>query len=155
MARPGILSGLTLLVLVSFAVPVFGSLLSLVLPVTTHAARHLLWRRTSDAASSAWSWIAWAGLWWPGVLSIVAPFDGSDGEGGGMVLSTLWLVIPLCGPVSLAAVLLPALAVAVTSLVGLLAATATHRVWPWVTALWSAPWVHHAVYSVVGPEYIC
>lgn len=155
MARPGVLAGITLLVLVSFVVPFFGVVISLALPFATHAARHQLWRKASTAASLGWSWIAWAGLWWPGLLSIFAPFDGSEGEGGGMVVSTIWLVIPLCAPAGLAAVLLPAVAVAAISLTGLLGATATERVWAWVAALWLAPWVHHAVFSLVGPEYIC
>ena len=155
MARPAILSGITVLVLVSFVVPVFGSMLSFALPIATHAARNHLWRQASSAASSAWSWIAWAGLWWPGILSIFAPFDGAEGEGGGMVVSTIWLVMPLCAPVGLAPVLLPAVAVALTSLLGLLSATAMQRAWPWVAALWLAPWVHHVVFSLVGPEYIC
>ena len=155
LALPGVLVGLTLLTLVSFVVPFFGLLISFALPVATHAARRLLWRKQSTAASAAWSWIAWAGLWWPGVLSIFAPFGGSEGEGGGMVVSTIWLVIPLCGPVGIAAVVLPAVAVAATALVGLLGAAATQRVWAWVAALWLAPWVHHAVYSLLGPDYIC
>lgn len=102
-----------------------------------------------------WSWIAWAGLWWPGVLSIFAPFDGTESEGGGMVVSTIWLLIPLCAPTGTAAWVLPAVAVAATALVGLLSAVSTRRVWAWVAAMWLAPWVHHLVFSLLGPEYIC
>ena len=155
LARPGVVLGITLLVLACFLVPFFGVLTSVVLPLATHAARRQLWPKESTGASSAWSWIAWAGLWWPGVLSIFAPFDWSEGEGGGLVVSTVWLVMPLCGPVGIAAVVLPAVAVAATSLIGLLGAAATQRVYTWVAALWLAPWVHHAVYSLLGPEYIC
>ena len=153
LARPGVIVGITLLALISFAVPFFGVLISFALPLATHAARRLLWHK--ESTSSAWSWIAWAGLWWPGVLSIFAPFGGSEGEGGGMVVSTVWLVLPLCGPEGLAAVVLPALAVDATALVGLLGAVVTHRAWAWVAALWLAPWVHHLVYSGLGPEFVC
>jgi uncharacterized membrane protein YeaQ/YmgE (transglycosylase-associated protein family) len=71
------------------------------------------------------------------------------------VVFTIWLVLPLCGPAGLASVLLPAVGVTVTALVGLLGASATQRVWPWVVVLWLAPSVHHLVTSLIGAEYIC
>ena len=149
------LGGITVLVLIAFVVPFLGLAISLSLPFATHAARRYLWRDSSATASKVWSWVAWTGLWWPGVLSLFAPFGGSEGEGGGLVVSTIWLVIPLCMPAGVAPILLPAALVAVLSLAGLLGAATARRAWPWAAALWLAPWAHHLVFSLVGPEYIC
>jgi hypothetical protein len=66
-----------------------------------------------------WSLIAFLGLWLPGPL-LLSVF--------GFEPSIVWLVIPLCSPDGLNAVLLPARAVAVTCFAGLLGTVITPRV---------------------------
>jgi hypothetical protein len=104
-----------------------------------------------------WSLIAWLGLWLRGLLSVFTPvFAGSAAEGDSFEPSIVWLVIPLCTPDSLTAVLLPALAVAVTCFAGLLGTVTTRRAWPWVATAWLAPWVHHAVFSQTAAHgWVC
>lgn len=154
MARTGVVLGIAVLVLFAYALPFLGFLASLCIPVVTHKARRYLWPATLRNQSIAWSVVAWAGLWLSGLVSIFAPVL-SGSEGGGLEASTLWLVMPLCAPDNLGAVLLPALAAAVTCLAGLLGAVATRRAWPWVAAAWLAPWVHQLVFVQMPHEFIC
>ncbi len=142
-------------VLVAYALPFLGLLASLALPFATHAARGYLWPDALSGRSITWSLMAWAGLWLPSLLSILTQvFAGSEGAGG-LEVSTLWLVLPLCAPDSLYAVLLPALAAAVTCLAGLLGAVTTRRGWPWIAAAWLAPWVHHLISIQIPHEMLC
>jgi len=152
--RLALLCGIPMLVLAYFVVPFFGAALSLAIPITTHAARRQLWRNTSSTSSAAWSWLAWVGLWWPGVLTLFGPFQATE-EGGGIDVATAWLVMPLCGPASLSGILLPAVAASVTALGGLLGVLMTRRPWPWVAALWLAPWIYHGVFSLIDPPWLC
>ena len=155
-ARAGVLFGITMLVFVAYALPFFGLLASLSLPFVTHTARRYLWPEAPSGYSIAWSLMAWAGLWLPSMLSIFTPvFGGSGAGGGGLEVSTVWLVVPLCAPVSLNAVLLPALAAAVISLAGLLGAVTTRRGWPWIAAAWLAPWVHQLVFTQIPHQFLC
>jgi hypothetical protein len=147
--------GIAMLVLMAYALPLFGPLASLCLPFVTHASRRHLWPDASNTQSITWSLLAWAGLWLPGLLSVFTPvFAGSEGDGG-LEISTVWLVIPLCAPDSLNAVLLPALAAAVICLAGLLVTVATRRGWLWVAAAWLAPWVHYLVFTQIPHEFFC
>lgn len=154
-ARTGLLCGIALLVFIGYALPFLGLLASVGLPFVTHTARRHLWPETSRGSSLGWSVMAWVGLWLSGLLSIFTPVLDGPGEGGGFEASTLWLVIPLCAPDSLNAVLLPALAAAATCLAGLLAAVTTRRAWPWVAAAWLSPWVHYLVFAQIPHEFIC
>ena len=149
------LCGIAGLVFVAYAVPFLGFLASLCLPFVTHKARRWLWPEATSGLSIAWSVMAGVGLWLPGLLSLFTPMLAGSEEGGGFEASTLWLVMPLCAPDNLAAVLLPALAAAVTCLAGLLGAVATRRGWPWVAAAWLAPWVHQLVFTQFPHEFIC
>src|SRR5687768_7941984 len=112
LARAGLLCGIAMMVFIAYALPFIGFLPSMGLPFMTHKFRHYLWPQTSQGSSLAWSVMAWAGLWVAGLLSIVTPVLDGPGEGGEFEVSTQWLVIPLCAPDSLNAVLLPALAAA-------------------------------------------
>ena len=153
--RPGVLFGIAMLVFVAYALPFLGLLVSLALPFVTHTARGYLWPDAPSGHSITWSLMAWAGLWLPSLLSIFTQvFAGSEG-GGGLEVSTLWLVMPLCAPDSLNAVILPALAAAATSLAGLLGAVTTRRAWPWIVAAWLAPWVHQLVSAQIPHEFFC
>ena len=154
MARTAVVGGIALLVLFAYALPFLGFLASLSIPVVTHKARRYLWPETPRDQSIAWSVVAWAGLWLSGLVSLFAPAI-SGTEDGGFEASTLWLVMPLCAPDSLNAVLLPALAAAVTCLAGLLGAVVTRRAWPWVAGAWLAPWVHYLVFAQIPHEFIC
>lgn len=155
LARAGVIFGLAMLVLIAYALPFFGLLASLCLPFVTHASRRHLWPDASNTHSITWSLLAWVGLWLPGLLSVFTPvFAGSEGDGG-LEVSTVWLVIPLCAPDSLNAVLLPALAAAVTCLAGLLVTVAARWGWPWVAAAWLAPWVHYLVFTQIPHEFFC
>ena len=149
------LFGIAMLVFIGYALPFFGLFASLCLPLVTHTARRYLWPEAPNAYSIGWSLTAWVGLWLPGLLSVMTPlFAGPEGDGG-LEISTGWLVIPLCGPDSLNAVLLPALAASATCLAGLLGAVATRRGWSWVAAAWLAPWVHHLVFTQIPHEFFC
>ena len=85
------------------------------------------------------------------------PSTGSDhcSEAGGVEASTLWLILPLCAPDGLKALLLPAVAAALTCLAGLAGAIAARRGWLWVGAAWLAPWVHQLVFSQIPNEFFC
>ena len=152
LARTGVVCGVALLVFIAYALPLLGFLASMCIPFLTHKARRHLWPETLRDQSIAWSVVAWVGLWLSGLISTIAPVLAGPGEGGGFEASTLWLVMPLCAPDSLNAVLLPALAAAVTCLAGLLGAVATRRAWPWVAAAWLAPWVHYLVFAQIPHE---
>ncbi|MBA2560617.1 MAG: hypothetical protein H0V07_12185 [Propionibacteriales bacterium] len=150
-ARTGVVFGIAVLVLIAYAVPFFGLLASLCLPFVTHTSRRHLWPEASNTYSIVWSLLAWAGLWLPGLVDFFTPaFDAA-----GMEVSTTWLIIPLCAQTGLSAVLVPALAAAVTCLAGLLGAVVTRRGWSWVVASWVAPWVHYLVLSQLPHEFFC
>lgn len=149
------MGGVALLVFITYALPFFGLLASLSLPLVTHRARRYLWPETPSGYSIAWSVMALVGLWLPGLLTISTPMLAGPEEGGGWEVSTLWLVIPLCAPDNLNAVLLPALAATATCLAGLLGAAATRRGWPWVVAAWLAPWAHQVVFAQIPHEFFC
>ena len=154
-ARIGVPLGIAVLVFIAYALPLLGFLASLSLPFVTHAARRYLWPEATSAHSMVWSLMGWAGLWLPALLSILTlVFAGSE-EDGRLEVSTIWLVMPLCSPESLNAVMLPALAAAVTCLAGLLGAVASRRGWPWVAAAWLAPWVHYLVFTQIPHEFFC
>ena len=154
-ARVGVSLGIAVLVLTAYALPVLGFLASLSLPFVTHAARRHLWPAATRASSVMWSLLGWAGLWLPALLSVVTLVSAGSEEGGGLEASTVWLVLPLCSPNSLDAVLLPALAAAATCLVGLLGTVASRRGWPWVAAAWLAPWVHYVVFVQMPHDFFC
>lgn len=150
-ARSGVVLGLALLVLIAYALPFLGLLFSLVLPLATHRYRRHLWPEASNASSLAWSLLAWAGLWLPGLVDFVTPvFDAA-----GIEVSTTWLILPLCAPSDSGAVLIPALAAAVVCLVGLLGTLTTRNGWAWVAGAWIAPWVHSLVFSQLSHDFLC
>ena len=151
LARTGIVVGIALVVLIAYALPLFGLLASLCLPLATHASRRHLWHEASITSSVVWSLVAWAGLWLPGLVDLFTPAFSA----AGVEVSITWLIIPLCAPSGLNAVLLPALAAALTCLAGLLAAVATRRGWPWVVAAWLAPWVHYLALSWISHDFFC
>jgi hypothetical protein len=72
----------------------------------------------------------------------------------GIEISTSWLIIPLAGPDSGAAVLWPALAATGVMVLGLLLTTLIRRPWPWVLAAWLAPWAHQLVLSQIPHQFI-
>jgi len=155
LARVGVVLSVALLVFIAYALPFFGFLASLCLPVVTHTFRRHLWPAASRASSIAWSVLALVGLWLPALLSFFTLVLAGSEEGGGVEASTLWLILPLCAPDSLNALLLPAVAAAVTCLAGLAGAAAARREWLWVAAAWLAPWVHHLVFSQIPNEFFC
>lgn len=140
-----------MVVLIAYAVPSLGLLASLCLPLVTHRFRHHLWPEASTARSIGWSVLAWAGLWAPALTDLFTPAF----RAAGVDVSTTWLVIPLCAPTGLGAVVVPAVASAVTCGAGLLCALATRRRWVWVVAAWLAPWAHQLVYSRLPHEFFC
>lgn len=148
-ARAAAFAAIIAFVLVAFALPFFGVLLSLALPFLTHATRRHLWPQASAGMSMMWSGAAWVGLWFPGVMSIFGPFPAGVGAATG------WLLIPLCGPVGTAAMVWPAAAAVGVSVVGLLGSRMMRSGWLWVGALWLAPWAYDAVLTAIGPAWIC
>ena len=154
-ARAGVLLGVTAWVFIAYALPFLGLFASLGIPFVTHSSRRYLWPQASDATSKAWSVLAWVGLWLPALFTFFTPMFAGSEEGGGPEASTLWLVMPLCAPDSLNALLLPAMAAAVTCLAGLSGAVAIRRGWLWVAAAWLAPWVHQLVFSQIPNEFFC
>ena len=146
LAKTGVVGGIALVVLLAYAVPFLGFVASLTLPLLTHLARRHLWPEASSARSLLWSLLAWVGLWLPGVVGFFTTGDG---------VSTTWLMLPLCAPTGLGAVLLPALAAAATCLAGLYGATVTRTGWTWVLAAWLAPWTHFLVFALLPHEFVC
>lgn len=154
-ARMGVVLGIAALVLMTYAMPILGLLASVCVPLVTHRCRRHLWPDASFRQSLVWSLLAWVGLWLPGLLGFLTTvFAGSVGDLGSGI-STVWLVLPLCAPDSLNAVLLPALAASATCLVGLLSTVATRRGWLWVAAAWLAPWVHQLAFSQIHVDFFC
>ncbi len=155
LAQTGVPCGIAVLVFIAYTLPFLGFFASLSLPFVTHAARRYLWPEAPRALSIAWSLLGWAGLWLPALLSTYALVSTGSEEGGGFEVSTVWLLMPLCAPDSLNAVLLPALAAAAACLAGALGTTATRRGWPWVAAAWLAPWVHYLVATRIPGDFFC
>lgn len=151
LVQVGAVFGIAVLILIAYAVPFLGLLASLFVPLMTHTSRRHLWPEASKTHSIIWSLLAWAGLWLPGLVGIFT----SSFYAAGVEVSTTWLIIPLCAPTGLTAVLIPALAAAATCLAGLTAAVVTRRGWWWVVAAWLAPLVHHLVFSQVPHEFFC
>ena len=133
-----------LVVAMSYGAPFLGAQISLVLFFFPAMLGPRVWQ-TTKRASWAWSGAAWLGLWLPALVGFFTPF----------FISTTWLLIPLCGPDSNAALFLPALAAAAICLPGALASMLTRRPWPWVAAAWLAPWIHQLVFSLIPSEFIC
>lgn len=151
LAQTGAAFGVAMVVFIAYSMPLIGFLASLCLPFATHTLRRYLWPEASNAHSMSWSVLAWAGLWLPGLVGIFT----SAFNDAGVDISTTWLIIPLCAPTGISTVLVPALAAAVTCLVGLLAAAKTRRGWLWVVAAWLTPWVHYLVFSELPHEFFC
>lgn len=145
------IAGIAILVLVAYAAPFFGLVASLCIPFVTHMFRRHLWPEASNIHSISWSLLAWVGLWLPAVVGFITPGFFADG----VDVSTSWLIIPLCAPTALSAVVVPALAATVTCLAGLLGAVVTRRGWLWVVAAWLAPWVHYLVFLQLPHEFLC
>ena len=150
-ARSGVAFGIAALVLVGYATPLLGPLVCLGLPFLTHSLRRRLWPEASIGRSIAWSLLAWVGLWLPGLVGLFTQVFSP----AGVEVSTSWLLIPLCAPQNIGAVLLPAMAAALTCLAGLMGAVRTRRGWWWVAAAWLAPWVHSLVFSRLPHEFFC
>lgn len=126
-------------VLVAFSIPVVGFLASLILlPLAAYLVRRALWPLTSRRATAGWSVLALVGLWLPALLPLLS--QGGIALGG----SVVWLLIPLCVPAGLAAVMVPALAATVISLAGAAASVRTGHPWPWVVGAWVSPFAYIA-----------
>lgn len=138
-------------VLVAFSIPLLGFLASLILvPLAVFRLRSSLWSRTSRLAATGWSVLALAGLWFPALLPFAS--QGAVSFGGSLV----WLLIPLCTPVGLAAVLVPALAATAVGLAGAAAGLRTRRPWPWVAGLWVSPLAYIAASLwLVDASFLC
>jgi hypothetical protein len=150
-AQTAVVLGVTIVVFIAYTVPFFGLVASLCIPFVTHTSRRHLWPEASNVYSIAWSLLAWAGLWLPGVFGLFTSGSSAAGD----PVSTTWLIIPLCAPTGLSAVVVPALAASVTCLAGLIGAAVTGRGWSWVVAAWLAPWVHYLVFSQLPHEFLC
>lgn len=134
----------------TYAVPFLGFPLSLGLPVLTYRVRRFLWPSVTDRASRVCSVLAWVGLWLPALVDFFTPWFYANG----MAVSTSWLLIPLAGPDSIDAVLMPALAATGVIMLGLLLSAVIRRPWPWVLAAWLAPWVHQFMLSLIPHTFI-
>lgn len=155
LAAVGPALALTVAVGLAYGLPFYGWLASFVIPLVAHDRRRVLWPDTRERTSRRATLLAWAGLWAPALVTLFVPVPEGSGEGGWVEASTVWLVLPLCGPGSSAAIVLPALAAAGVALGGLLGSAATRRVWPWVLAAWLAPWAHHLVFAGLEPTFVC
>ncbi|WP_026818659.1 hypothetical protein [Arthrobacter castelli] len=130
---------LSLPALVAFSIPLLGFVASLILvPLAAYRVRPTLWPRTSRLAAASWSALALAGLWFPALLALLS--QGAVLLGG----SVVWLLIPLCTPVGLTAVMVPAAAATAVGLAGAMASLRTPRPWPWVVGLWVSPFAYIA-----------
>ncbi len=141
--------GIVLVSAATYGIPFFGPMASLLLIWLTHEARRLLWPSATERQSIAASVLAWVGLWLPGLLYTFTPLHHE----ADISFSTSWLIIPLCGPDNVNALVLPAAAATAVCLLGL--ASARCRPWPWVLAAWLAPWAHLAVFSLIPHSFIC
>ena len=151
LARAGVFAAAVLLALLTYAAPFYGFAISLALPVVTHRGRRFLWPATSRQTSLVCSLLAWVGLWLPAIVDFSTPLFFN----AGVQISTSWLIIPLCGPDSLAAWFLPAAAAAAVCAGGLAWAMVHGRPWAWLVAAWLAPWVHQVVLSLMSTEFVC
>jgi hypothetical protein len=145
-----ILAAILAIAAATYALPFYGLPLSVALPVLTHQARERLWPRVTPRTSLVCSVLAWVGLWLPAMVDFFSPVFYSRG----IEISTSWLIIPLAGPDSGAAVLWPALAATGVMVLGLLLTTLIRRPWPWVLAAWLAPWAHYLVLSQIPHQFI-
>ena len=144
-----ILASMAAVATATYAVPFYGFPLSVALPVLTHQARQRLWPTVSPRTSLVCSVLAWVGLWLPAMLDFFTPLFYANDIG----ISTSWLIIPLVGPDSAAAVLWPASAATGVMGLGLVVTMVIRRPWPWVLAAWVAPWAHQWVLSLVPHQF--
>jgi hypothetical protein len=157
MVKPGLRTSAAVVALIAavagcaYAIPLIGLPLSLILPLLTHRLRRYLWSPVPSRSSLIWSLVAWAGLWWPALLGLFTPLL----SWAGIEISTSWLIIPLCGPDNLAAVIVPALAAAVVCALGAAGASVIRHPWPWVLTAWLAPWAHQLTLALLPHEMIC
>lgn len=144
------------LVVLAYALPFYGFLASVLVPAVAHAQRERLWPGVRRAASTTAAFLVWFGLWSPGLLALFVPFLlGGGAEGTRVDPSTLWLVLPLCGPDTVAAILVPALAAGGVAFAGLAVSVTRNRPAVWVVAAWVAPWAHHLVFTELAPAWVC
>jgi hypothetical protein len=139
------------IVAIGYEVPFFGPLISLTLPIITLRLRRPLWGSTPWTISSLSSWLAWVGLWLPALLSLATPLFYF----ANLNSSTGWLILPLCGPESTTAWVVPPLASAAVCAGGATAGARVGRSWPWVIAAWLAPWAHQLVQQLMPHRFIC
>lgn len=133
----GSVGSLAVPTLLGFSIPVLGFVASLLVsPVVAARVRQRLWPRTSARAAVGCAALALAGLWLPALLALFSQGAASAG------LATGWLLVPLCAPVQLSTLVLPALAATAASLVGSAVSALLHRPWPWVVSAWVAPWAY-------------
>lgn len=126
--------------LLAFAVPLFGFLVSLLLPLFAARARARLWPRTSPIIGHLCAALVVAGLWIPALLAVV-----SSGRLGSE--ATTWLILPLCAPVGAAALVVPSVLAIVAYLGGVTVGVIVRSPWPWVLGAWAAPLVYSAAAS--------
>ncbi len=153
--RPGTVVAISLMIALAYAIPLIGPVASLALPFALHAWRRQLWPDASGRSSRAWACAAWVGLWTPALLFLTAVLVTGEDVAGADV-STAWLLLPLCAPSGLDAVLLPALVAGGTVLLAVLAGATSRGGGRWVVAgAWLAPWAHHLVLTQTGQGFVC
>ena len=135
-----------------YAVPFYGILFSLAVPIVMYIGRRELW----DAAVRRIPLIAiltWIGLWLP---AFSYSLTGWYWMLTGRDLSTAWLLIPLCGPTPIVVgTLVPALAAAVVFAIGLAVSGVANRPWLVIVGAWLAPWAHELAFTLVVTRMEC
>jgi hypothetical protein len=132
---------LVLSVAVAYGIPFLGFWLSpLMILLIAIYLRGVLWPTATRSDAVRAGVLAVIGLWLPAVLTEA---------------STRWLIMPLCGPMELVALVLPAATAVLVVAAGVTLSAVQRTPWFWVVAMWLAPWAHMAVFSVLSPEIVC
>lgn len=151
LAMTGVLYGVAMLVFIAYALPFFGLFASLRLPCVTHRSPLPV---ALSAHSIAWSLMAWAGLWLPGLLSIFTQCSPDLGErwvGGLDRVAGHTALRP--GQPQRRAASRPS---GRCNLSRRSARRCQDSTWMVVIALtWLAPWVHYLVFTQIPHEFFC
>jgi hypothetical protein len=132
----------------TFALPFVGPLLAAGAWIISAAWGRRVWPRTSGTARIAAGVAAALVVWLP-LFIAATPAQPL------VPTAYMWLMLPLCGPATLAGWVIPSAGALALYGAGSLASVALGRVWLWPAAALAAIWAYEASSYLLGVETLC